>query len=88
MIAFTVEHTSPGALADALAVFKKHDLSLTSINTRPSGQAAWMYIFFIEFWGRRNIDEEKGAVNAALQELKAAARSYRWLGSWRSTLGD
>lgn len=83
MISFTIEHTSPGALADALAVFKKHNISLTSINTRPSGQHNWMYIFFVEFWGRK---DDEGAVDAALLELQAAARSYRWLGSWKSAL--
>lgn len=53
LVTFTVhQHGSPGALADCLAVFKRHSLSLTSINTRPSGDAPWHYRFFVEFLGQ------------------------------------
>ncbi|KAI7594762.1 hypothetical protein KC343_g17447, partial [Hortaea werneckii] len=53
LVSFTVDHGSPGALADCLEIFKKYGLNLTSINTRPSGEAAWHYIFFVEFMGRK-----------------------------------
>ncbi|KAK2882599.1 hypothetical protein FQN49_000211, partial [Arthroderma sp. PD_2] len=43
LISFIVDHTSPGALADALQVFKKYGLNLTSINSRPGGSQAWQY---------------------------------------------
>ncbi|KFY42033.1 hypothetical protein V495_04688 [Pseudogymnoascus sp. VKM F-4514 (FW-929)] len=36
LVSFTVDHKSPGALADALDSFKKYQLNLTSINSRPS----------------------------------------------------
>ncbi|QGA17023.1 hypothetical protein EYB26_004693 [Talaromyces marneffei] len=48
LISFTIEHSEPGALADALSVFKKHGLNLTSINSRPSLIRPWQYIFFVE----------------------------------------
>ncbi|PCG95959.1 Prephenate dehydratase [Penicillium occitanis (nom. inval.)] len=48
LISFTIEHSAPGALADALSVFKKHGLNLTSINSRPSLIRPWQYIFFVE----------------------------------------
>ncbi|KAI7290097.1 hypothetical protein KC315_g19921, partial [Hortaea werneckii] len=67
-------------------IFKKYGLNLTSINTRPSGEAAWHYIFFVEFMGRKLAGEQGGAVNEALQELDRVAKSWRWLGSWENAL--
>ncbi|KAL1640024.1 prephenate dehydratase [Diplodia intermedia] len=85
LVAFTVDHNDPGALADSLAVFKPYKLNLTSINTRPSGVDKWNYIFFVELRGRRLAGRD-GAVNAALRDLGAVARNWRWLGSWESKL--
>ncbi|EMC96910.1 hypothetical protein BAUCODRAFT_68711 [Baudoinia panamericana UAMH 10762] len=82
LVSFTVDHGAPGALADCLATFKRHDLNLTSINTRPSGEAAWHYVFFVELVGRKLPDGEGGAVNDALLELTTVAKGWRWLGSW------
>ncbi|KAF2868362.1 Prephenate dehydratase-domain-containing protein [Massariosphaeria phaeospora] len=42
---------NPGALAHALAVFARHGLNLSSINTRPSGVENWNYVFFVECTG-------------------------------------
>jgi len=86
LILFTVEHGEPGALADCLAVFKKHGLNLTSISTRPSGEAPWHYIFFVELMGRKYAVRRGGAVNDALQDLDKLAKSCRWLGSWENAL--
>ncbi|RMY93984.1 hypothetical protein D0862_09079 [Hortaea werneckii] len=86
LVSFTVDHGEPGALADCLEIFKKYGLNLTSINTRPSGEAAWHYIFFVEFMGRKLVGEQGGAVNEALQELDRVAKSWRWLGSWENAL--
>ena len=84
LVSFAVSHGEPGALADSLNVFKKYNLNLTSINTRPISKAPWEYIFFIEFMGRKHSDSNEGAVNHALAELGKVATSYRWLGSWPS----
>ncbi|KAI7525853.1 PDT-domain-containing protein [Hortaea werneckii] len=86
LVSFTVDHGEPGALADCLEIFKKYGLNLTSINTWPSGEAAWHYIFFVEFMGRKLAGEQGGAVNEALQELDRVAKSWRWLGSWENAL--
>ncbi|KAK5119932.1 hypothetical protein LTR85_007008 [Meristemomyces frigidus] len=86
LVSYTVEHGEPGALADCLAVFKKYNLNLTSINTRPSGEAPWHYIFFVEFMGRKLAEGAGGAVNEALQELGQVSKSWRWLGSWDNAL--
>jgi len=76
-------HSNPGALADALGVFKTHGINLTSINTRPSGDRNWEYIFFVEFSGRkgdRNVDQ-------ALEEIRDVVGHMRFLGSWESKTG-
>lgn len=81
LLTFTVSsHSHAGALADALGVFKAHGINLTSINTRPSGEVNWQYIFFVEFSGRKG-DEN---VNQALAEIKNVVGQMRFLGSWRS----
>ena len=81
LVAFTINHKVPGALADALMVFKTHALNLTSINSRPSRIVQWHYIFFVEFEGKREVNGA-GGVNSALEELQAATEGCRWYGSW------
>lgn len=87
LVSFTIDHKSPGALADALMVFKTFGLNLTSINSRPSRIRPWHYIFFVEFQGRRERDGD-GSVNQALEELSETSEDWRWLGSWENRLGD
>ncbi len=41
----------PGALADAMAIFKRHKLNLTWIESFPIPQARGRYLFFLEFQG-------------------------------------
>ena len=88
LVTFTVNHGEPGALARSLEVFNKFGLNLTSINTRPSGETQWHYIFFVEFTGRKRPEGKGGAVNDALKELDQVARSWRWLGSWESAFKE
>ncbi|KAM3418166.1 hypothetical protein BST61_g6369 [Cercospora zeina] len=87
LITFTVSHGEPGALADCLAVFKKFGLNLTSINSRPSTESAWHYVFFVECAGR-TLAAEGGEVDRALEELGHVAKGWRWLGSWENRLGE
>ena len=86
LVSFMIDHKSPGALADALMVFKTFGLNLTSINSRPSRIRPWHYIFFVEFHGRREMDG-KGSVDQALEELRDMSEDWRWLGSWENRLG-
>jgi prephenate dehydratase len=88
LVSFTLNHGEPGSLADCLEVFRKGRLNLTSINTRPSGEAPWLYIFFVEFMGKKRADGKGGAVNDALEKLTSVASTWRWLGSWESALED
>jgi chorismate mutase/prephenate dehydratase len=51
-IVFSTAHKA-GALADVLDVFKKHDINLTNIESRPSKKREWEYYFFMDFLGHR-----------------------------------
>lgn len=82
LVSFTIDHLLPGALADALMVFKAHGLNLTSINSRPSRLRPWHYVFFVEFEGRRG----GSVVDGALKELAGRVEGWRWLGSWRDRM--
>lgn len=86
LISFAIDHSLPGALANALLIFKAHGLNLTSINTRPSLKRAWQYIFFVEC-GRTPSDENKDAVLNALNDLRDVTEFCRDLGTWNDQLG-
>ena len=81
LLSFTVHHLSPGALAEALLVFKSHHLNLTSINSRPSNESPWHYTFFVEFKLNKEKDEQD-SVAEALDNLKQVVKDWRWLGTW------
>jgi prephenate dehydratase len=89
LLSFTVPHRSPGALTDVLSCFRRGGLNLTSINSRPSlsGNAAFEYIFFVEFEGHRFWDPQ-GRVARVLDDVAAVARTSRWLGSWENMRKD
>lgn len=81
LISFMIEHSAPGALADALSVFKKHGLNLTSINSRPSLIRPWQYIFFIECEHAPAADNET-CTEEILKELSGICITCKDLGSW------
>jgi prephenate dehydratase len=85
LVSFTVDHRSPGALADVLDCFRKYKVNLTSINSRPSRVAPFQYIFFLEFEGSR-FDDPNGIVKGALEDMEKVAHTSRWLGSWEDQL--
>src|SRR5437870_5200270 len=65
-IMFKIPH-NPGALADALAVFKPAKLNLTWIESFPAKSAKAEYVFFADFEGHQEDPKVKRAL-AALQE--------------------
>ncbi|ORX85298.1 bifunctional chorismate mutase/prephenate dehydratase P-protein [Basidiobolus meristosporus CBS 931.73] len=62
LLYFTVDHRQPGALCDGLKVFKDYSLNLTHIDSRPSHQRPWHYVFFVEFEGHKDDDSVKKAL--------------------------
>jgi chorismate mutase/prephenate dehydratase len=57
----------PGGLIDALGVFSAEGISLTRIESRPSRQRAWTYVFFVDLKGHPE-DEEVTRALASLEE--------------------
>ncbi len=68
----------PGSLYNTLEIFKKHNINLTKVESRPSKQKAWEYIFFIDFKGYCKDKEAE----FALKELGEKCISLKVLGSY------
>jgi chorismate mutase/prephenate dehydratase len=51
-ILFSTAHKA-GALADVLDVFKRYDINMTNIESRPSKKRQFEYYFFVDFLGHR-----------------------------------
>jgi len=71
----------PGALFDMLLPFKKYKLNLTKIESRPTRQKAWEYIFFVDFEGHRS----EPRVQKALGRLEPSCLFLKILGSYPRT---
>ncbi len=71
-----------GVLHDMLAPFAKHGINLTKIESRPSRQKAWEYVFFIDFRGH----QQEPRVKRALGQLAASCVFLKVLGSYPSSL--
>lgn len=76
-IMFQVPH-QPGALADAMLVFRKSKLNLTWIESFPIEGSRSEYLFFIELEGH----QERPAIRQALRQLKKQALRLEILGSY------
>ena len=83
LLAFSINHELPGALADALHVFKANQLNLTSINSRPSRARPWHYIFLVEFEGSGTSDAAQDQIDRALKSLAMVTEGHRYLGHWK-----
>ncbi|MFL1731622.1 prephenate dehydratase [Moraxella oculi] len=67
-----------GALIDILQPLAKHNVSMTSIETRPERQTKWAYVFFIDMVG--HITDEN--VKNAIDDISNIAKDVRVLGSY------
>ncbi|MDC0279018.1 prephenate dehydratase [bacterium] len=77
-------HHRPGALADAMTVFKTHSLNLTWIESFPTPHSPNEYIFFVELTGHRS----ETTVTAALDDLASHAQRLTILGSYPKALNS
>lgn len=68
----------PGALSKLLEPLARHGISMSRIESRPSRQGMWDYVFFLEINGHQS----DGAVSRALTELESEASLYKVLGSF------
>jgi len=67
-----------GALYDMLVPFKKYGLNMTKIESRPTRQRAWEYLFFVDFIGHRS----EARVQKALALLERSCAFLKILGSY------
>ena len=66
VILFSTSHKT-GALVDVLEVFRKYNLNMTNIESRPSRKREWEYYFFVDFLGHRTQENVQNAMNEARQ---------------------
>lgn len=76
-LAFTTKH-KPGALLNCLQEFKRFDLNLTKLESRPIPENPFAYIFYVDFIGALG-DEN---VHACLETLKYDTETIKILGSY------
>ncbi len=76
-IAFSANHR-PGALLDCLQIFKKYDINMTKLESRPIPEDPFQYIFFVDFTS--GLKEAKTI--ECLQELNRDAHKVKILGSY------
>jgi|SRR5579859_2688359 len=76
-LAFSVEHR-PGTLVRALSCFSRTQVNLSRLESRPSRQRPWEYMFFTDVDGYAN----EARVSASLRELRRLNPFVRVLGSY------
>lgn len=85
LISFMIRQDCPGALADALLIFKDRGMNLTSINSRPSQIRPWKYVFLVE--GQYiPTSENADAVSKIMDGLQHVTEGCRHLGTWADQL--
>jgi len=62
--------------------FAKHGINLTKIESRPSRQKAWEYVFFIDFMGH----QQQPRAKRALDQLAKSCVFLKVLGSYPRSL--
>jgi prephenate dehydratase len=70
----------PGTLLKVLAVIAAHGLNMRKLESRPSRERAWEYVFWIDLDG----DVADPAMTAALDEVRGETTMTRILGSYPS----
>ncbi len=71
---------SPGALADALMIFKENAINLVKLESRPVPGNPWEEVFYVDL--EANIDDVK--VKRTLEALKEVTEYIRLLGCYQS----
>ncbi len=80
-ILFSV-HDRPGSLVKALQTFDAFKVNLSKIESRPSKQKNWEYIFYVDLAGHC----ESSEVASALEELEKHCSLIKILGSYPDSL--
>lgn len=76
-ICFTVPHVA-GGLVDVLQHFKAHGINILNLDSRPTRDTAWEYLFYVDVEGH----EDAEPLAACLAELRAQCPMFKVLGSY------
>lgn len=76
-ILFTLPNES-GALSDVLSIFAENQLNLVKIESRPSHDGTFQYMFFVDFEG--NLSDS--SIQSVIAQLSQATASLRILGNY------
>jgi prephenate dehydratase len=68
----------PGTLLAVLRVFAEHQLNMSKLESRPSRERAWEYVFWVDL----DADADRPETTAALDELASVTTLVRVLGSY------
>ncbi len=68
----------PGTLLAVLSVFAKHGLNMSKLESRPSRERAWEYVFWVDL----DADDAQPGTQAALNALVPVTTMVRVLGSY------
>lgn len=79
-IVFTL-HSEPGTLLRALTYFAGRNINLVKIESRPSRQKLWDYLFYVDLVG--HFEDEN--IRAAFEDLRRSCPMVKWLGSYPDT---
>lgn len=71
-------HNAPGSLFHTLGIFDKYQVSMMKIESRPSRQEMWDYLFFVDLDG--HVEDEN--IIKALDDLKDQTSMLKVLGSY------
>ncbi|MGQ8366781.1 prephenate dehydratase [Glaciecola sp. 1036] len=69
---------APGALVDALLVFKEYNIAMTKLESRPIDGNPWEEMFYIDMRG--NIED--GPVQQAINKLRSTTKYFKVLGCY------
>ena len=76
-ICFTVPH-KPGGLVDVLDHFRTHGINIFSLDSRPTRDTPWEYLFYLDVDGHEAVEP----LSSCLAELKAECPVFKILGSY------
>jgi len=76
-LCFNVPHTA-GSLVDVLSHFKKHQINIHCIGSRPTRDTAWEYLFYVDLAGHLQCEPLKSCI----EELSKECPLFKVLGSY------
>ena len=79
-VVFGARHT-PGALFKSLAIFAIRDINLTKLESRPTKESPWQYLFYADFEGHASDEPCRNA----LAHLAEISHFVKLLGSYPRT---